>query len=164
MNEFVAGHALTVLVEDDKFDLYELLPLNFGPQHLGNSGGVFRAQKFKLQALNSSDGILTAAWQAASHSYAPYSSSPSGVGLRLKNGRIASGSYIENAAFNPSLSPVHAAFVQVVLSGAELDQVEEVVLVEVEEANVSQEGLMRSVLAVVAPSAKLTVERTKLQD
>jgi cytidine deaminase len=163
MNEFAAGGPLTMLVEGEKFDLQDLLPLNFGPQHLGNTGGVFSTEKLKLQALDTADQLVKTAWQAAAHSYAPYSKSPSGVGLRLNNGTVCSGSYIENVAFNPSLSPVHAAFVQLVLSGVEFDQVNEVVLVEVEQAAVSQEGLMRSVLAVIAPSAKLSAVRTKLQ-
>lgn len=163
MNEFAAGEELTIMVEDDKFDLSDLLPLNFGPQHLGNPGGVFGTPKYQLQAPDSGDELAKAAWQAASHSYAPYSQAPSGVALRLKDGGICTGSYIENVAFNPSISPVHAAFVQVVLSGKSFDQIDELILIELDNAAVSQAGLMKSVLQVIAPSAKTAVLGTKLQ-
>lgn len=47
-----------------------------------------------------------AAIQAANRCHAPYSHSPSGVALELKDGTIFSGSYAENAAFNPTLPPL----------------------------------------------------------
>ncbi len=40
--------------------------------------------------------------QAANRCHMPYSHSPSGVALELKDGTIFAGSYAENAAFNPT--------------------------------------------------------------
>src|SRR5206468_5952186 len=50
-----------------------------------------------------------AALDAARKAYAPYSKSPSGVAIRSASGRTYRGSYIENVAFNPSLSPLQVA-------------------------------------------------------
>jgi len=55
--------------------------------------------------------LREAALEAASMSYSIYTNSPSGVAVLTKSGSIYSGSYIESAAYNPSLSPLHAALI-----------------------------------------------------
>ncbi|MEG3387511.1 hypothetical protein V5H41_28630, partial [Salmonella enterica] len=47
----------------------------------------------------------------------PYSHSPSGVALECKDGRIFTGSYAENAAFNPTLPPLQGALNLLSLNG-----------------------------------------------
>jgi cytidine deaminase len=54
----------------------------------------------------SGDALAQAAIQAANRCHMPYSNSPSGVALELKDGTIFAGSYAENAAFNPTLPPL----------------------------------------------------------
>ena len=58
-----------------------------------------------------------AAIAAANRSHMPYSKSPSGVALECKDGRIFSGSYAENAAFNPTLPPLQGALILLNLKG-----------------------------------------------
>ena len=48
----------------------------------------------------SGDDLNQAAIRAANKPH-PYSNSPSGVALQCRDGRIFTGSYAENAAFNP---------------------------------------------------------------
>ncbi len=55
------------------------------------------------------DALSQAAIAAANRSHMPYSKSPSGVALECKDGRIFSGSYAENAAFNPTLPPLQGS-------------------------------------------------------
>ncbi|STM38216.1 cytidine deaminase [Escherichia coli] len=57
------------------------------------------------------DALSQAAIAAANRSHMPYSKSPSGVALECKDGRIFSGSYAENAAFNPTLPPLQGALI-----------------------------------------------------
>ena len=50
-----------------------------------------------------------AAIQAANRCHAPYSHSPSGVALELNGAPFFSGSYAENAAFNPDAAAAAGA-------------------------------------------------------
>ncbi|XNM78622.1 hypothetical protein ACLK19_14305 [Escherichia coli] len=61
--------------------------------------------------------FLRPAIAAADRSHMPYSKSPSGVALECKDGRIFSGSYAENAAFNPTLPPLQGALILLNLKG-----------------------------------------------
>ncbi|KAE8680991.1 S-adenosyl-L-methionine-dependent methyltransferases superfamily protein [Hibiscus syriacus] len=63
------------------------------------------------------DDLKHAALDAANVSHAPYSGCPSGVALVDVEGRIYKGSYIESAAYNPSVPPAQAALVAYVASG-----------------------------------------------
>src|SRR6185437_16937517 len=64
------------------------------------------------------DPVVKAALAAANSSYAPYTSSYAGVALKTRDGGIFTGSVAENAAFNPSMSPLEAAIVNLVISAA----------------------------------------------
>lgn len=46
--------------------------------------------------------------------YAPYTRCYSGAALITRAGAVAAGGYVENAAYNPSLSPFHAAVVDAI--------------------------------------------------
>src|SRR5207248_7849010 len=106
---------------------------------------------------------LTAqALDAAAKSYAPYSKSLSGVAVRSATGSVFGGSYIENAAFNPSLSPLQVALTAVVRSGEPFSNIVEVVLVELRDAAITQEAAAKSVLSALAPKAKLQLRTASL--
>jgi cytidine deaminase len=64
----------------------------------------------------------------------PYSRSLSGVALLTSNGRIFAGSYIENAAFNPSLPPLQAALAGYFAAGDKAGKIQRAVLAEGERA------------------------------
>jgi cytidine deaminase len=87
-------------------------------------------------------------------SYAPYSKSPSGVAIRTSSGRFYRGSYIENVAFNPSLSPLQTALAALIAGGDDYSNISAVALVEVQDARISQRPVTEIVLKSVAPSAK----------
>lgn len=71
-----------------------------------------------------------AAIAAANRSHMPYSKSPSGVALECKDGRIFSGSYAENAAFNPTLPPLQGALILLNLKGYDYPDIQRAVLAE----------------------------------
>src|SRR5262249_11163065 len=102
LHEFSIGHDVRVLVPGNPAkELSELLPLAFD---LGAAPRTI----WRL-TINDEDELALGALEAAATSYAPHSKSPSGVAIRSKGGAIFCGSYIENAAFNPSLAPFQAA-------------------------------------------------------
>ena len=52
-------------------------------------------------------------------SYSPYTKSPSGAAIVTKSGKVYGGGFAESAAFNPSLSPFHAAWIAAVIDHVE---------------------------------------------
>ena len=165
MNEMSIGGEIEILVAGQSpARLSSLLPKSFGPKDLGFSQGAFPPQEhpFKL-AENSNDTLAQAALDSARKSYAPYSESSSGVAIAAKSGRIYKGSYLENAAFNPSLSPLQAALVQLLLAGDDYSSITRVTLTEVESAKISQASVTKTVLSSIAPGIELQtifLERT----
>ncbi|XP_061347637.1 cytidine deaminase 1-like [Gastrolobium bilobum] len=95
------------------------------------------------------------ALEAANKSHAPYSDSPSGVALVDCGGNVYKGSYIESAAFNPSLGPLQAALVAYVAGGGgDYDRIVGAVLVEKDEATVKQEQTARLLLHLISPNCQ----------
>lgn len=161
LNELQDGGALDVLIPGQQpVELKTLLPRNFGPQDLGIEGGLLASPEHDLKLNSSSDDpTVQAALKAARKSYSPYSKSPSGVAIEA-NGKTYANGYAENAAFNPSLSPMQAALVTLVADGVQYEDIDRVVLVEREQTadnQASQEGIARLLLSGIAPEAKFEV-------
>ena len=76
------------------------------------------------------DALSQAAIRAANQSHTPYSQSPSGVALELRDGTIFSGSYAENAAFNPTLPPLQGALNLLSLNGYDYPDIQRAILAE----------------------------------
>ncbi|HEU5336821.1 MAG TPA: cytidine deaminase [Terriglobales bacterium] len=136
--------------------LSAILPTPFGPAALGRKQGAFPVdEKNLVLAAPNSDRVIAAALEAARRAYAPYSASPSGVALRSAQGRIYRGSYIENVAFNPSLSPLQVALAQMIAAGEQYSAISRAALVEVQGAKISQKAVTETVLGAIAPAVKL---------
>lgn len=119
---------------EHNFMLNELLPHAFGPHVLGETSGLLTQNAASLIAAPGQgapeDALTLHAWDQANASYAPYSHNRSGVALLLNDGQICHGRYLENAAFNPSLSPLALALSQLYLQGYTAADIERAVLVE----------------------------------
>ena len=135
--------------------LSSILPDAFGPAALGAKQGALPVRKTKLQLIGNPDALATAAVDAAGRSYAPYSHSPSGLAIRSTRGQIYQGCYIENVAFNPSLSPLQTALVQMIAAGEPYSAISAVTLAEVRGAKISQRSVTEAALAAVAPNLQL---------
>ena len=161
LNEVTGGSDLLILTPNSPpTPLKELLPASFGPGDLGVSAALLTPQSNPLRDTDAGaqvDGVASAARQAAEQSYAPYSHSPSGVAVQLRDGSIVSGRYAENAAFNPSLSPLQGALVQMVAEGRRYDEIERAVLVEKKGAPASQQAATRALLESIQPAARVEV-------
>ena len=153
-----AGEILILIPNQPPARLASILPAAFGPSALGAMQGALPIRKANL-ALSSgaSDALNAAALDAACRSYAPYSKSPAGIALRTTGGRIFQGCYIENVAFNPSLSPLQTAVVQLIAAGQAYSAISAVTLVEVQGSKISQRAVTETVLAALAPQLKLEV-------
>lgn len=109
-------------------------------------------------------GVVLAALEAANKSHAPYSGCPSGMALIDKDGVIYKGSYMESAAYNPSMGPAQAAIIAYMAAAAEggegggdYERIVGAVLVEVEGAVVRQEETVRLFLNAVIPKCEFHV-------
>lgn len=131
------------------------MPESFGPADLGVVGGLLTQQPKKA---NAGEGCVAKAIAAAYDSYAPYTHSISGVAILTKNGRIYSGPYLENAAFNPGLSPLHTALVALKIDKQEYTDIVEVRLVEKSAPKISQVAITQLLLNKIAPEVKFEVD------
>jgi cytidine deaminase len=127
------------------------LPHAFGPHDLGVQGGLMQPESHGLYAQEPLDQTASAALAAANASYSPYTSTFAGVALRTSGGGIYSGRHAENAAYNPSMSPLQAALSQLVLHDQPFGSIVEAVLVEAQ-GPASQLGVTQAVLGCVTPT------------
>ncbi len=137
-----AGRVQILLPDNKVTTLSHLLPHAFGPKDLGLEAGMLSQTRETLTLLSDTqDELMMAALHAANKSYSPYAKAYSGVALRTRDGKILAGSYLENAAFNPGLYALQAAFVPLILSGFTFDEVEEAALVQAKKGAVQHQAI-----------------------
>ena len=162
--ELDGSQHLTVLVQtqsDEKSlisNLPDLLPQAFGPQDLGVETGLMTPPalppKLNLKS-ESNDQLVLSALAAARSSYAPYSQNIAGCAIQTESGRIYTGPYAENAAFNPSLSPLHTAIISMTMGHFGIDfRITRAVLVE-KPTSVNQRAVCEQLLQTAAPDVVL---------
>ena len=154
LNELLTAPRLLVVMPGETRPLRELLPSSFGPRDLGISGGLLAPQDHRL-TIEERDDLAQAALAAANMSYAPYSKSYAGVALRTHDGATVTGAYAENAAFNPSLSPLQAALSQLNLGGGRWADIAEAVLVRTDRLH---DNAARVVLSTISTAALRLVQ------
>lgn len=159
LNELSEASALEVLLpEGNVIKLTELLPYAFGPKELGVRGGLLSAAQQQLRLIQSSqDELVALALHAANKSYSPYAQAYAGAAMRTKDRKMFSGSYLENAGFNPSLPALQAAFVHLVQSNERYENVSEIILVQAQGGAVNHAAMTEMTLKTVCPQVKLYV-------
>ena len=137
MNELNSGLDLRIYLPGrEPHTLRDYLPDAFGPKDLDIKTLLMDEQDHGFAPQG--DALTQAAIAAASRSHMPYSQSPSGVALECKDGRIFSGSYGENAAFNPTLPPLQGALIMLNLNGYDYADIQRAVLAEKADAPLIQ--------------------------
>ncbi|MGH9539978.1 MAG: cytidine deaminase, partial [Terriglobales bacterium] len=133
--------------------LTSLIPNAFGPSDLGVTAALMSPQSLGMTLSSAPDDpVVKAALAAANASYAPYTFDYAGVALKTSDGGIFTGSVAENAAFNPSMSPLEAAVVSLVISGGKsYSDIVDAVLVEAAVSKASQVAATRAVLSAITP-------------
>jgi cytidine deaminase len=164
LNELTTASTLQILIAGKPgTTLISLLPDSFGPADLGVKGGLLGQMEIPLIPLSgTSDALVEAALRAASRSYSPYTRSYSGVALRLKNETIITGSYVENAAYNPSLPPILAAIDRLRFSGRQYSDISGAALVELKDSKISQQEITHLLLTTIAPGIELRVVKARI--
>jgi cytidine deaminase len=168
--ELVTAQQLSILVPKRKGSstynsapLTTFLPDAFGPKQLKVAGGLMDhrvcSHKLKLKSRGQTDPVIAAALDAASRSYAPYTTGKSfnyaGVAVQLEDGAIYAGRHAENAAYNPSLSPFQSALSFLNMARPFVAaKVRRCVLVEVPTL-ASQRSVTQAALAACAPGVRL---------
>ena len=141
LNELCRVDQLEVIVYSNArgaaqhYSIGDLLPDRFGPADLGMEDGALMCDlnyPLELPAEMEGDELAEVALFAASKSYAPICQSRAGIALRLKSGRIVTGRYGANAAFNPGITAMESAAVnwRLALLHNPEDTIEEAVMVE----------------------------------
>ncbi|WP_252177661.1 cytidine deaminase [Endozoicomonas sp. 4G] len=141
LNELCRADQLEVIVyrhaQDtvQRYRLDDLLPDRFGPADLGMEDGALMCDlsyPLELPAELEGDELVEVALFAASKSYAPVCQSRAGIALRLRSGRIVTGRYGANAAFNPGVTAMESAAVnwRLALLNNPEDTIVEAVMVE----------------------------------
>lgn len=151
LNELTTASRLKIILPNMPATLLSsLLPAAFGPADLGVTGGLMSPQSHGMTLPSPADDVAQAALNAANASYAPYSVSYAGVALQTSDGGIYTGSIAENAAFNPSMSPLEAALVSLIISGGrKYIDIVDAVLVEAAAPKAGQAGVTRDVLSTI---------------
>jgi cytidine deaminase len=161
LNELVTAPRLVVRMPAGTRPLQELLPEAFGPRDLGIDGGLMQREQHAVETGDgvAGDELARKALQSARMSYAPYSKAYAGIALRTAGGAIVTGAYAENAAFNPSMSPLEVALSQLNLQGVAFEEIADAVLVQVGGLHTSATA---AVLAAVC-DAPLRVVQARVQ-
>ena len=150
LNELAcAGDLVITIPNRHAIGLKDLLPHAFGPTNLNVDGGMLVTYEAPLAKPEETDELIELAWNSANKGYAPYSHCNAGVALQFADGFKVCGWYAENAAFNPSVSPLQAALIMANASGRKLGDIARAALVERKlENNIT-----------LAPKAELIVKR-----
>jgi len=171
--EFVNGSGLPVILPLDflsqsetqnrkyrLIDLNELLPSAFGPNDLDICDSALTAKqgiKLDHDSIDStiSKEVITRLKEAAESSYAPYTENYSACLIEYSTGDSYVGRYVENAAFNPSLSPFVAALSQKILTtnSTDYDKIERVILLE-QSAKCSNKNNIKQLLKKINKKTK----------
>lgn len=162
--ELDTRHSLTVIVQQPDRDSYtterlpDLLPQAFGPQALSSKAGlIFSGEYPPPLNLKTSfdDPLVLKALSAAERTYAPYTHNFAGCTIQINHQKIYTGSYLESVAFNPSLSPLHAAIIHLNMDDfATGGNITRAILVE-KPTTISQRGVSELLLNSLAPDIRL---------
>jgi len=159
--ELATASQLEILLADKRpTRLSEYLPGAFGPADLGVVGGLLAPQRNSVRLAASSGpdrraAVIDLALRGAQLSYAPYTGAVGAVALTTADGRTFVGPYLENAAFNPSVSPLQAAVVALMLDGRHVNEVVQATVASRADSAVDHVGATRRLLEQAAPGAVL---------
>ncbi len=143
------------------YRLGDFLPDSFGPDDLGVTAGLMRQAALPLRVASTlapAAGSLAArAVAAACASYAPYTKAAGGCALELADGSVWSGVYIENAAFNPSLSPDQTALVALTMAGRDWRDIRAAAIAQLAPQSVDHAEAARRMLAAIGSTVEPAV-------
>ena len=158
--ELTGAAELDIILKDvPTRKLPHFLPDAFGPNDLGIEGGLLSPQDHKLEYTESpsiSEEQAELLLEQANASYAPYTKAYASAGILISDGTFITAPYLENAAFNPSASPMQAAVVRFGLSGYSPKDIVEASVLEVAGSPIAHALAGSNLLKSIKPSAKVS--------
>jgi cytidine deaminase len=164
LNELEGGGDLEIITPSEgtpgfsRMCLSELLPKAFGPRDLNQLTGLMTPTETNenlFLRMVTNDRLVLEALSSASKSYSPYTHSRSGCAIQASDGQTYSGRYVENAAFNPSMSPLQVAVSCMNMRHiGEKQTITRAVLVE-KPSGIEQREVTEMILRSIAPDIEL---------
>jgi cytidine deaminase len=158
--ESAAADGLTLVdLEGHRRSLEELYPLAFRPGALGVAGDEPGSSRWAGLELDVEEGasvapeIADALAEAGATAHAPYSRAPSAVALVARDGSILSAACVESVAFNPSISAMQAALVELVAARIHDADIADAWLARTVGGAVDPEPAFRALVRAALPSA-----------
>ncbi|MAS92946.1 MAG: cytidine deaminase [Verrucomicrobiales bacterium] len=136
--ELATASKLKIILPQGPYqDLEEALPGAFGPGDLGVQAGLLASEPHDLKKSQCVAGPgVEEAVASACRSYAPYTSVFGGAAVVTRDGNVFSSPYLENAAYNPSVSPMQGALIIARLNGYSDTEIESAVVAQIPSAKV----------------------------
>jgi cytidine deaminase len=164
LNEIKGAKEIEYIIPDySKAKLGSMMKYTFSPEALGLKTRLFSSPEFELEKISASRNQEAASklFEVTQRSYAPYSQCPGGAIILSKSGKMYWGSYIENVAFNPVVTPFHAALIHMISKGETYLDIERVLIAEKENCSVSHSKPADSLLDSINRKATLEVIKLK---
>jgi cytidine deaminase len=148
-------------LEGHRVSLDDLYPLAFRPAALGVTGDEPSARSWAGVIVAASGdapaAVGDALLDAGERAHPPYSSAPSAVALRTRDGRILSAGCVESVAFNPSITAMQAALVELIAARIDEAAVTDAWLARAPGGSVDPEPGFRALAGAVLPEAAVHV-------
>lgn len=121
LSEFAATRELTLIdLAGHRLKMADLYPWPFDPGYLGETGivaGEVRHPHLSLAANDLPHATAARLTELGRQSYTPYGKAPAAIVLTLQDGAVVGGAAIESVAFNPTISPLQAAMIDLFAHG-----------------------------------------------
>jgi cytidine deaminase len=157
-----ADRLVLVDAEGARLRLADLYPWPFRPASLGVEGDEAGRPAWPGLAFVGAGPANDVAEQllaVGARAHAPYSGAPSAAVLRAADGRTVAAGCLESVAFNPSISALQAALVELAAARIDGSAVTDTWLACTDGGAVDPEPGFRALLAAVAPAARIGVAR-----
>ena len=148
--------------------LADLLPFSFSPKDLNANQYVLESNQINFSSINediiNDEEVQKSVKVAQDHlkrSHAPYTKVYASVVIHTTSEQYGTlhhpGVYLENAAFNPSLSPFQCAITSLVRSGEQMKSIDYVVCLQAASSSVSFHENIKQLLSSISPRAPVHV-------
>ena len=161
LSEFAATAALTLIDPlGHRLQMADLYPWPFDPDYLGEKGivaGEIPHPDLTLAANDLPRATAIKLTELGRRSYAPYGKSPAAIVLTLKDGTLIGGSAIESVSFNPTISPLQAAMIDLFAHGYTATDIAGAAFAQAPGGQIDYAMHARDLLVAIAPEVELEV-------
>ena len=159
LSEFAATANLALIDPmGHRLRMADLYPWPFDPDYLGEKGivaGEIRHPDLTLGANEFAAPVAAKLTELGQQSYTPYGKSPAAIVLTLNNGAIVGGAAIESVSFNPTVSPLQVAMINLFAHGYAASDIAAAAIATTPGALVDYAGHAAGLLAAIAPGVTL---------